>query len=149
MSDDIDAWNSVLARAAIGIISVGAFGVVGGARGWRAASRMCAIARASTQIHQQEQSLLRRYTFSPEFKREARFAFSNILAGPSIILGRHAINQLALKGEGGCEFGESLFIDLLLFPIGCSALSYSFMFNMSFLWRAKFGVALEAFKRVF
>lgn len=149
MSDDMDAWNSILARAMIGIISVGVCGVKGGARGWRTGARMCEIARASTQIHQQEQNLLRRYTFSPEFKQEARFALLNILAGPSIMLGRHAINQLALKGEGGCDFGDSLFIDFLLIPIGCSALSYSFMFKMGLLGRAKFGLTLEAFKRVF
>jgi hypothetical protein len=146
---DVDRWKSVFVLGAVGMVGVGIFGAAGGAMGWRSAARMCAIARASTQIHQQEQSLLRRYTFSPEFKKEARFALFNILAGPSVMLGRHVLNNLALKDKGGATFEESIFIDFLMFPIGCSALSYSLMFKVGLLWRTKFGVALEAFKRVF
>lgn len=149
MSDDKAKWGNVIRMVGIGIISVGVFGAGGGIHGWRRGKMICDISEATTQIHRHEQSLLRRYTFSPALKIQTRVALLNLLAGPAVMLGRHALHNTILREKDDITLGMSIFIDFLSIPVGCSALSYSLMFLMGISYRLKLGMSLAAFKRIF
>lgn len=136
--------------ASVGLASMAASGVYGGVRGWQTGSKCCNLARTSVVINHEERSLIRRYTFSPQMKRHLGFALTNVLLGPTILLGRHVINNAFFaKKWGDCELPLTIFQDLVFLPIGCSAMAYSLAFSLVYPRRLILGGAAEVVRRLF
>lgn len=134
-----------------GLASTGIFGAAGLVRGLKAGERFHSAAESSNVINHQETPTSRRYTISPSMRAHGRFALLNILAGPTIMLARHGVNNLIWLEDKGetMSIGHSMFTDWFIFPIGWSSLSYSLLFFMAFSSRIKFGACLGALRRIF
>lgn len=144
--------ENVLLLGWLGLLSSTVGGGVGCVQGARHGVQMRRIASNTNNINTSEPNLIQRYSFSSAFKSQGRLALLHILAGPTIMLGRHAINNIALKcqgEEGRFSVGESMLCDFFLLPIGCTSLAYSAGYFLGISAVLKLSVGLEAIRRIF
>ncbi len=136
-----------------GLCSTAVGGGIGCFNGARRGVQMRRISLDTTHINTGETNLLRRYTFSSAFKSQTRLALIHILVGPTIMLGRHALNKVMMKYNGDdnseCSLAMSMFIDLFCIPIGCTSLAYSAGYLMGVSTVLKLSLGIEAVRRVF